>query len=169
MVTGYRHMLSCHLCRLNLHMYLFAWQKKHHGVQCFNNLLFLQFIKLKIETMRYKLLLVLFSMFMVTKVSAQLTPSTPSTPLTPVTPSTLVIPSTSSSSSDPSALFFKSVQLRDGDSICVTPQYPSNEYCSYEKRIINKYHDQIMSAGILKSFDIQKHGMELRELLESDA
>ena len=111
--------------------------------------------------MRSKLLLVFLSMFMVVNVYSQLTPA-----LTPVTPSK---PSTQMNSSNPSALFFKSVLLRDGDSICLTTQYPSVEYCSQEMKIINKYRSQIMSAGILKSFDIQKHENELSGLMNEDA
>ena len=92
--------------------------------------------------MKYRLFLMVLSMFTVAHVCAQST-----------------LPSV------PSALFSKSVVLNDGDSIGVTPQYPSDELCAREKEIINKYTDQILSSGILKSFEIQKHEEDLRNLM----
>ena len=95
-----------------------------------------------IKVMKYRLFLMVLSMFTVAHVYAQ-----------------------STSPSVPSALFSKSVVLNDGDSIGVTPQYPSDEFCAREKEIINKYTDQILSSGILKSFEIQKHEEDLRNLM----
>jgi len=69
-------------------------------------------------------------------------------------------------SSAVSARFLNSVRLSDGDSVCVTIQYPSEEYCAREKKICNKYENQILAAAALRSFEIEKHGDELRRLLE---
>ena len=61
-----------------------------------------------------------------------------------------------------SALFFRSVRLFDGDSICLTSDYPDDDKCVKEKAIYTKYYNQVMSAGILKIMDIQKHEDELK-------
>lgn len=70
------------------------------------------------------------------------------------------------SQSLPTALFSQNIRLDDGDSICITPEYPSDEFCSREKLIVEKYKNQIMSSAILKSFEIQKHEEEVFDLID---
>lgn len=105
--------------------------------------------------MKHRLFLLSLSLFVMVQAYSQLT-------LQPGSSTSSV----SANLSAPSALFFKSFQLRDGEAICVTPQYPSDEYCGEEKSIANKYYNQLISSGVLKAFDIHKHEKELRQYME---
>lgn len=77
--------------------------------------------------------------------------------------SLLVVANVYAQSPSHSALFYRSVRLFDGDSICLTSYYPDDDKCVKEKAIYNKYYDQVMSAGVMKIFDIQKHEDELKD------
>ena len=114
--------------------------------------------------MKYKSTLSLLFVFLVATAYSQITPAKPTTSNPSITPSGPQKPL----SSNPSALFYKSFQLRNGDSAYLTPYYPSIEYCSYEKTIARKYHDNIVSSGILMSFDIRKHDKELLEMMQDE-
>ena len=98
--------------------------------------------------MKYKFLLVMLLVFMVapgySQLSSQLTPQ--STPM--------------------SARFFNSIRLSEGDSICVSIQYPNEEYCARERKICTNFKNQVLSASALRTYEIDKHEDDLNRILE---
>lgn len=66
-----------------------------------------------------------------------------------------------------SAMFSKQVDLKTGDSLILSPNYPTypKEAHKKEMAIANKCADEILSSGLLKAFDIDKYGKGIREII----
>lgn len=66
-----------------------------------------------------------------------------------------------------SAMFSKQVNLKTGDSLILSPNYPTypKEAHKKEMAIADKCADEILSSGLLKAFDVDKYGTGIREII----
>ena len=60
------------------------------------------------------------------------------------------------------------ITISDGDSVVVTPQYPSPRFSATETAIGEKYADEILSSALLRALNIQDYETEIRDAMREN-